>query len=127
MSKQNTLIVLAILLFVVVPVVLFAMLSTKPPESGKYDALASCLTDKGVKFYGAYWCSHCKAQKEMFGSSFERLKYIECSLPGGQGQTEECNKAGIKGYPTWEFGDGERLSGEVALATLAEKSECSLQ
>lgn len=24
------------------------------------DTFASCLTKKGVKMYGAYWCGHCK-------------------------------------------------------------------
>ena len=30
----------------------------------KYDAFARCLSDRGVKMYGAWWCPHCKEQKE---------------------------------------------------------------
>jgi len=115
------------LVLVIVPIVVFAMMSVKPVQPGKYDNLAQCLTDKGVKMYGAYWCSHCKAQKEMFGTSFGKVNYIECSLAGGQGQTTECKEAGIESYPTWEFKDGSRLSGEVSLETLGEKSGCELE
>jgi thiol-disulfide isomerase/thioredoxin len=32
---------------------------------GKYDEFAKCLTDNGAKFYGAFWCPHCQAQKKM--------------------------------------------------------------
>ena len=91
-----------------------------------YDAFAKCLTENDAKMYGAYWCPHCNDQKKMFGDSFSKVKYIECSLPGGQGQVKECQDAAINGYPTWEFGDGSRLEGEVPLETLAAKSGCSL-
>ena len=126
-SKQTILIIAAMILFVVVPVVLFAVVSSKSQVlPGQYDALAVCLTEKGTKMYGAYWCAHCANQKKMFGDSFSKVKYIECSLPGGQDQVKECADAGINGYPTWEFGDGSRLEGEVTLETLAAKSGCSL-
>jgi|SRR3989338_1267575 len=126
-NKQTILIILAMILFVVVPVVLFAVVSTKSAvKPGQYDGLAVCLTEKGTKMYGAYWCAHCANQKKMFGDSFSKVKYIECSLPGGQGQVKECQDAAINGYPTWEFGDGSRLEGEVPLETLAAKSGCSL-
>jgi len=126
-SKQTILIILAMILFVVVPVGIFAVVSTKSAvKLGQYDGLAVCLTEKGTKMYGAYWCAHCANQKKMFGDSFSKVKYIECSLPGGQGQVKECQDAAINGYPTWEFGDGSRLEGEVPLETLAAKSGCSL-
>jgi hypothetical protein len=44
----------------------------------------------------------------------------------GKGQIEECREAGIKAYPTWEFADGERVTGELQLAVLAEKTQCVL-
>ena len=40
------------------------LLASRP---GQYDNLAQCLTDKGAKFYGAFWCSHCQEQKAEFG------------------------------------------------------------
>lgn len=97
-----------------------------PGKGGKYDQFATCLKDKGVKFYGAFWCPHCQNQKAMFGKSAKFLPYIECSNPDGQSQNETCNKAGISGYPTWEFPDGTREGGEVQLARLSELSSCPL-
>ena len=95
-------------------------------KTGEIDQFAQCLTDKGAVFYGAYWCPHCNAQKKMFGSSAKLLPYVECSTLDGQGQIQECKDKNITGYPTWEFIDGTRLSGEISLATLASKTSCVL-
>jgi len=94
--------------------------------AGKYDAFATCLKDKGAIFYGAYWCPHCNNQKEMFGTSKTLLPYVECSTPDGKDQTQICKDKQITGYPTWIFADGSKLSGEVPLATLAQKTSCTL-
>ena len=112
-----------LLLFAIVAIGIFS-LSMEDPTPRRFDELAKCLTEKKVKMWGAYWCPHCQNQKKEFGDSWEFVTYTECSLPGGSGQTKECNEAGIEGYPTWEFEDGERMSGEVPLETLAEKSGC---
>lgn len=93
---------------------------------GKYDQLAQCLEEKGAIFYGAFWCPHCQEQKKMFGNSAELLPYLECSTPDGKAQTQECIDKEIKQYPTWEFADGSRLTGEQQPATLAEKAGCEL-
>ncbi|MBI2146731.1 hypothetical protein HYU22_05320 [Candidatus Woesearchaeota archaeon] len=74
---------------------LILLLSSCSSGPGKYDAFAQCLTENGVKMYGAYWCPHCLNQKEDFGKSWQYVNYIECSLPGNQGQTEICATAGI--------------------------------
>ncbi|MBI4043353.1 MAG: hypothetical protein HY393_00920 [Candidatus Diapherotrites archaeon] len=95
-----------------------------PP--GQYDSFAQCLSAKGVKMYGAYWCSHCKSQKELFGGSWKYVNYIECALPGNGGQNAVCQNAGIQSYPTWEFGDGTRADGELSLQKLADKTACAL-
>lgn len=97
-----------------------------PAGPGKYDGFAQCLKDKGAVFYGAFWCSHCQAQKELFGSSVKLLPYVECSTPDGSSQTKECDEKNITGYPTWEFADGTRLTGEVPLEKLSEKTSCPL-
>ena len=96
-------------------------------STGEYDAFASCLTESGATFYGAYWCPHCKEQKGMFGNSIELVNYVECSLPDRGGQNEVCNAAEIQRYPTWEFGDGQRVEGVMGLGALASKSKCSLE
>lgn len=93
---------------------------------GELDDFATCLQDKGATFYGAFWCPHCKAQKELFGRSVSKLPYVECSLPSGQGQTQICIDKKIESYPTWYFADGSTTTGEQSLKTLAEKTGCAL-
>jgi len=95
-------------------------------EPGKYDEFAKCLSEKGVKFYGAYWCPHCNNQKQMFGESFQYINSIECSLPNRAGQTAFCTQAGIRAYPTWEFGDGRRFEGELSFEQLSQYSGCKI-
>lgn len=87
---------------------------------GVYDSFAKCLTSKGIKMYGAYWCGHCKNQKELFGPSFEFVDYIECTE-----KQDACRQAGIRGYPTWVI-DGKQYPGEYPLEKLSEFSGCSL-
>jgi len=84
---------IGVLLIIIAFVGLIIWQKNKP---GEYDVLAQCLTDKGVKEYGAYWCPHCQKQKKDFGNSFRKITYIECGLPGGAkgGQTLECDEAG---------------------------------
>jgi len=111
---------------ILLAVAFLVVLSACSSSPGKYDDFAQCITDNGAVFYGAFWCPHCTNQKEMFGSSMSNVAYVECATPDGKGQTQVCQDADIKGYPTWEFSDGSRLSGEVPLQTLAEKTGCSL-
>ena len=92
----------------------------------KYTELAQCINDKGAKFYGAFWCPHCQAQKKVFGNAAEKLPYIECSEPNGKDQKQECKDVGIVQYPTWKFADGSEMRGEQSAATLAEKTGCTL-
>src|SRR5271157_3119677 len=48
----------------------------------KDDGFARCLTERGVKMYGAWWWPHCIEQKEAFGASFEYAAYVECGVKG---------------------------------------------
>lgn len=95
-------------------------------SSAEIDDFSTCLTENGVLMYGTFWCPHCISQKNLFGKSFDRITYIECSLPNGQGQTEFCTQMGIESYPTWEFADGSRVTGEMSFEELGEKSGCVL-
>ncbi|KKT91367.1 MAG: hypothetical protein UW92_C0013G0016 [Candidatus Jorgensenbacteria bacterium GW2011_GWA2_45_13] len=128
MQNKKLLIISVVTLAVIALVVFFYLVSggSRAEVRSDLDGFATCLTDKGVKFYGAYWCSHCQAQKALFGTAAGKLPYVECSTPDGQGENPICIQEGIKGYPTWVFTDGSRLSGEISLATLSEKSECVL-
>lgn len=97
----------------------------KPAAPNKLDDFAKCIADSGTKFYGAFWCTHCQAQKEEFGSAEQYLPYIECSNPDNT-QTQVCIDNKIEAYPTWIFPDETSLTGEIPLETLAEKTECVL-
>jgi len=102
---------------------LFVFQNTAP---GKLDEFAQCLKEKGAVFYGAFWCPHCQNQKTLFGSSAKLLPYQECSTPDGKAQLQVCKDKNIEGYPTWEFSDKSRLSGEISVEQLAEKTSCAL-
>jgi hypothetical protein len=101
-----------------------------PGKAGKYDAFATCIKDSGAKFYGAFWCPHCQAQKARFGKSAQYLPYIECSTPDGQGQLQVCKDLNINSYPTWYFptasGTPIVVGGEIELADLASRTSCVL-
>lgn len=108
---------------------IFAPQTTTPTNNvpaGKYTAFATCIKDSGTIFYGAWWCPHCAAQKALFGDAVKLLPYVECSTPDGNGQLAVCTAAGVKSYPTWVFPDHSTSTGEVPLATLAEKTSCTL-
>jgi hypothetical protein len=118
------------IIFIVLVVIIIggagAYFSFKPEGPGKLDDFAQCLSSSGAKFYGAFWCSHCQDQKKDFGSSKKYLPYVECSTPDGQDQLPVCKDAGVKGFPTWIFANGEKISGRLSLETLAEKTMCVL-
>lgn len=118
--------VIALLILGVIATILLRDTSSNPAANGAYDGLAQCLKDKGAVFYGAFWCSHCQAQKKMFGSSAKLLPYVECSTADGAAQTQMCIDKKVSSYPTWEFADGTRLNGEISPSELALKSGCAL-
>ncbi len=121
LPKQWPLIFIA--LFIIVPFGYYFYSQNTP---GKLDGFAQCLSEKGAKFYGAFWCPHCQDQKRLFGKSDDLLPYIECSAPNGKDQLQVCTDAKIEGYPTWDFADMSRETGQVTLAKLAEKTGCVL-
>lgn len=102
------------------------LISACSKSDPKLDNFAKCLSEKNVKFYGAFWCPHCANQKKLFGNSFKYVNYIECSTPDGKEQLQLCKDAAIKGYPTWEFSDGSRLEGEASFEVLSQKSGCPI-
>lgn len=88
------------------------------------EKLAKCLTEKGAKMYGAFWCPHCADQKKLFGNSFKFVSYVECDAKGENANPDACRKAGIEGYPTWIFSDGTKITGTQKLTKLSELSNC---
>ncbi|CAN6698874.1 unnamed protein product [Malus baccata var. baccata] len=82
------------------------------PSSPFAIALAKHLSAIGAKMYGAFWCSHCVEQKQMFGSEAAKLlNYVEC-FPGGFRKgtimQKECFDVGIEGFPTWVI-NGQKI------------------
>ena len=88
---------------------------------------ARCITRTGARFYGTSWCPHCAAQRRMFGTAFRAIAYVECSVNGSQQTTAECTQAGVTSYPTWEFQDGSRATGELSLDQLASRTGCTYE
>jgi len=100
-----------------------------PTKPGKLDQFAQCVSDSGAKFFGAFWCPHCKTQRAMFDRSAKLLPYVECSTPDSRGQLKVCKDAGVTSYPTWDFVVGtttERVATTMELAQIAEKTNCQL-
>jgi hypothetical protein len=127
MKKTKIKIFITIIVILILGIILtVASKSNSATTPGEYDAFATCLKDKGVVFYGAFWCPHCKAQKALFGSSEKYLPYVECSTPDALKQTQVCIDKKIMGYPTWEFPDGTTIAGEASLQTLSQKTSCLL-
>lgn len=101
--------------------------SLTPDDNPAVLDLAKCLTQKGVKMYGAYWCPHCKEQKRLFGSAFKDINYVECAdASNPRLQLEICKTAGIEGYPTWDF-NGEKIAHGIDLPELAQRSGCEFK
>ncbi|MEM8640676.1 MAG: vitamin K epoxide reductase family protein [Cyanobacteria bacterium P01_G01_bin.54] len=107
----------------------------KPPEpgvgwpivttSGEDEiALAEHLTEMDAKMYGAYWCPHCRDQKNLFGKeAFKKVTYVECAEDAekDEPQPDQCEAAGVQSYPTWEI-DGQMRPGQIPLEQLASLS-----
>jgi uncharacterized membrane protein len=73
-----------------------------PREDPQLQALASHLQRSGAKFYGTFWCSTCQEQKRLFGTSAERLPYVECTPDGRRGLIARvCIEEKVNRYPTW--------------------------
>eukprot|EP00249_Psilotum_nudum_P017190 c26201_g1_i1 orf=520-1713(-) len=88
-------------------------------------SLAKHLKSLGAKMYGAFWCSHCYEQKQMFGrEALGYLEYVECYPEGyrqGVKMATACYEANIQGFPTWII-NGKVFSGEQKLSELARIS-----
>lgn len=121
MNKKTKITLLVIGILVVGS--LAAMWAESRPPKSRYDmfVFAQCLKEKKATMYGAAWCSHCQAQKALFGDSFKEVSYVECPE-----NIQQCVTAGVEAYPTWIFANGERAVGEQTLETLAQKSGCTL-
>ena len=91
-----------------------------PSGVREYDGFAECLSEKGAVMYGTEWCGACKAQKDLFGDSFDKVNFVDCDR-----RRDLCLIAGVGAYPTWKI-DGENYEGALELEKLASLSGCVL-
>ena len=90
------------------------------PSTPEQLALAEHLRQRGAVFYGAWWCSHCFHQKNLFGTEAGRLlPYVECDKE--EAGRQRCAAANVGAYPTWVLG-GERKEGVQSMKELIQWS-----
>ena len=92
----------------------------------KYAEFAKCLTDNKVVMYGSFWCPHCNSMKNKFGPAVQYINYVECDEQGTDPQPELCAKKKIEYFPTFEFNDSSKLTGEISFEILSQKTGCPL-
>jgi hypothetical protein len=97
-------------------------------KNHKYDKFAQCLAGKQATMYGLYYCPHCVEQKQMFGESFHYVPYVECALKGPPAPllAPRCKAAGVKLFPSWQFGSDPPKEGVLSLDALSDRTGCSL-
>ncbi|MFH0972311.1 MAG: hypothetical protein V1835_07170 [Candidatus Micrarchaeota archaeon] len=117
--NSRTIIIFGLVALVIVGFILITNLSMP----GNYDSFAQCLTSKGAKLYGAYWCPHCLDQKKEFGNSVRFIDYVECDAKGTNGRPDLCQQEGILGYPTWII-NGKKYEGSQTFGALSQASGC---
>ena len=75
----------------------------------RLEAIARHLSASGARFYGLWWCTVCREQKELFGTAAADLPYVECS---------RSSPEGVDKFPTWEI-SGRRIVGAISPDSLA--------
>ena len=104
-----------------------AYLAGRYYKNHKYDSFARCLATKNARMYGLYWCPHCADQKRAFGSSFQYVPYVECASENDPHElTPACKAAGVKLFPSWQFGADPPKEGVLTLQELSQKTGCGL-
>ncbi len=91
-------------------------------KPGDFDQFAECLSDKGLLMAGTDWCSACKNQKDLFGTSFRLINYKNCDL-----EKTWCSQNNVEAYPTWVGTTGMRFTGVKSFQQLSQISGCSLE
>lgn len=112
---------------VIVALLAAAFLMGRHYRNHKYDSFAKCLAAHQAKMYGLYWCPHCADQKAMFGGAFQYVPYQECAMKEKPGEmAPACKTAGVKLFPSWQFGNARPVEGVFSLQELGQKTGCSL-
>lgn len=118
--KRGSVIIIAAVIFVLAGVGYWRLTGSFVNTPGSYDDFARCLTEKGVVMYGSKYCPHCLNQKEMFGTSFQYINYVECTE-----DSNLCTEKGITAVPAWSI-NGNLYTGEKTIQELSSLSGCEL-
>ena len=100
--KKSVMLAVGLLVLGFIGLVLVVGVGSGPGKTD-YSEFAKCLTQKGAKMYGTFWCPHCQNQKKEFGDAWQYVTYTECSTPDGVGELEQCKNEGVTSYPTLVF------------------------
>ena len=68
----------------------------------------------------------CAEQKAMFGKAFQYVPYVECAIKGSRELAPACSAAGVKLFPSWQFGSNPPKEGVYPLEELSDKTGCAL-
>ncbi|MFP4111992.1 MAG: glutaredoxin family protein [Candidatus Woesearchaeota archaeon] len=107
-------------IFYGIGIVLVGILIAGIAMPSKYDEFAKCVAEQDVTMYGTEWCSYCHQQKELFGSSFEYVDYVDCDY-----NKQVCDANSVNGYPTWTI-NGQKYSGVQSLEKISSLTQCEL-
>ena len=98
---------------------------TDTPTAPDLVAFAKALDEAGAIMYGAAWCPHCTAQKELFQDGQEFVPFVEVTNPD-RTPNQIAIDNNIDTFPTWVFADGSRLSGLQTLEDLANAANVEI-
>ncbi len=93
--------------------------ATNPAKAEVNEQTAVCLASKDIKFYGTYYCPHCKEQKDILGGYINSINYIECTE-----NPQVCSANNVQVVPTWVFPDGTRREGTLPLEEILQLAGC---
>ena len=112
MKKNNW-----ITFIVIIAVVILALFLMKNPSPKTDEETAKCIGENS-EFYVRLGCTHCEAQKEMFGEYVSYLNTVDCFF-----EREICTQKGIEATPTWII-NGEKIVGTQEISKLKELTGC---
>ncbi|MFP4112248.1 MAG: hypothetical protein ACLFPQ_03530 [Candidatus Woesearchaeota archaeon] len=124
-SKRKENIILAAVFIVLVFAVGFLLSRDSGDDNysdlpGDYDSFAKCLSESGMIMYGSETCGACNSQKNLFGSSFQYVNYIDCYE-----NRAACTNAEIQYFPTWIY-QGEKYVGVKSIQELSDITGCAV-
>ena len=115
MKKKNQSRFVTLLIIIVIVIIAILLLNRKPVETD--EETAKCIGSKSL-LYTQLGCSHCEAQKEMFGNNYQYLNVIDCWY-----DHQPCINNEIEGTPTWVI-KGEKYEGVQTIEKLKELTGC---